>query len=59
MAAHQPQLLFVHLDDVDHAGHDNGWGSGPYRAAVAAIDVLVGKLVEAVQGYRAKGVEPP
>ena len=47
--AYQPQLLFVHLDDVDHAGHDNGWGSEAYRAAVAAIDHLVGKLVGAVK----------
>ena len=50
---HQPQLLFVHLDDVDHAGHDNGWGTEPYRAAVAAIDALVGKLVAAVNASAA------
>jgi len=46
---HRPQLLFVHLDDVDHAGHNQGWGSELYRAAVVAIDGLVGKLVDAIE----------
>jgi predicted AlkP superfamily pyrophosphatase or phosphodiesterase len=44
----KPGLLFVHFDDVDHAGHDHGFGSAEYRAAVEMIDGLLGRLVEAV-----------
>jgi predicted AlkP superfamily pyrophosphatase or phosphodiesterase len=44
----KPQLLFVQFDDVDHAGHDHGWGSPQYRAAVEVIDGLLGLLVDAV-----------
>jgi predicted AlkP superfamily pyrophosphatase or phosphodiesterase len=44
----QPNLLFVHLDDVDHAGHHDTWHSEKYFAAVAIIDTLVGKLIDAV-----------
>jgi predicted AlkP superfamily pyrophosphatase or phosphodiesterase len=47
--ANQPTLLFLHIDEVDHAGHDNGWGSPEYRAMVATVDTLVGKLVDAVR----------
>lgn len=45
---HRPRLLFLHLDDVDHAGHDHGWGSDQYRAAVESIDAMVGKLAAEV-----------
>lgn len=41
---HKPLLLFVHFDDVDHAGHDNGWGSAEYLRAIAEVDGLIGKL---------------
>ena len=43
-----PNLLFVHLDDVDHAGHHDTWHSEKYFAAVAIIDSLVGRLIDAV-----------
>lgn len=42
---HKPLLLFVHLDDVDHAGHDKSWEGPEYKAAVEEIDRLIGKLV--------------
>lgn len=41
----RPELLFVHLDDVDHAGHTEGWGSEAYWAAVRMVDGLVGEMV--------------
>jgi hypothetical protein len=43
----RPALLFVHLDHVDHAGHDHGWGSAEYRAAVELADKLIGRVAEA------------
>jgi predicted AlkP superfamily pyrophosphatase or phosphodiesterase len=45
----QPALLFLHIDEVDHAGHDKGWGSREYRDMVGTVDSLAGKLVDAVR----------
>jgi predicted AlkP superfamily pyrophosphatase or phosphodiesterase len=44
----QPDLLFLHFDDVDHAGHDHVWHSAIYYEAVAKIDALVGTVLDAV-----------
>lgn len=47
--AQKPDLLFLHLDDVDHAGHEHAWGSPKYFAEVARIDGLVGELLAATE----------
>lgn len=44
-----PDLLFVHLDHVDHAGHGSTWGSQTYMQSIAEADALLGELVEALQ----------
>ena len=44
----KPLLLFVHLDDVDHAGHGKTWEGPEYQAAVEVIDGLIGQLTAAV-----------
>jgi phosphopentomutase len=46
---HHPTLLFLHLDDVDHAGHDEGWLSEPYYQAVTLADTYVGKVLHAIE----------
>jgi predicted AlkP superfamily pyrophosphatase or phosphodiesterase len=46
----KPTLLFLHLDDVDHAGHTEGWGSKEYHKATAEVDALIGRVAEAVRG---------
>jgi len=46
--ANKPYLLWVHLDDVDHAGHGKGWESDEYKKEVSLIDGLVGQLAAAV-----------
>lgn len=43
-----PDLLIVHLDDVDHAGHGQGWGSPAYIKAVEEADSLAGRLIRAL-----------
>ncbi len=48
MTATRPELLFIHLDLVDHAGHFNGWGSDAYIEAVAGADGLVGEVLAAI-----------
>jgi len=44
-----PALLFIHLDNVDHAGHKHGHGTAKYHAAVTEADRLIGEVVKAVQ----------
>ncbi len=43
-----PELMFVHLDNVDHAGHEYGWGTREYYAAVEEADLYIGRLLEAL-----------
>jgi arylsulfatase A-like enzyme len=43
-----PELLFVHLDNVDHAGHEYGWGTREYYSAVEEADICIGKLLDAL-----------
>ncbi|MDB5106568.1 MAG: hypothetical protein JWP91_4257 [Fibrobacteres bacterium] len=46
-----PDVLFLHFDAPDHAGHKYGFSrfSPPYRHAVASVDRQVGKVMEALQ----------
>ncbi|MBC7927721.1 MAG: alkaline phosphatase [Bryobacteraceae bacterium] len=44
----KPDLLFVHLDHVDDAGHNHGWSTPEYKAAVEKADALVGQMLSAV-----------
>src|SRR6266550_610652 len=45
---HKPTFLFIHFDDVDHAGHKLGWKSVEYFQAVEEIDTLIGKVLAAL-----------
>lgn len=45
----KPDLLFVHLDHIDHAGHGHGWYGPEYVEAVELGDRLTGELIEAVR----------
>lgn len=51
----KPALLFVHLDDVDHAGHGQGWMGPEYMAEVERIDGLVGEMLEGVRKAKLAG----
>jgi predicted AlkP superfamily pyrophosphatase or phosphodiesterase len=44
--ANRPELMFVHLDNVDHAGHDSGWGSREYYNAVEEADGQIGAMLD-------------
>jgi predicted AlkP superfamily pyrophosphatase or phosphodiesterase len=48
MRESKPDLLFLHLDLVDHAGHDHGWDSPEYAAAVEQADALIGQVVDTI-----------
>jgi len=49
VTARKPDLMFVHLDHVDHAGHEYGHGSAEYIAAVEEADRLTGELLAALE----------
>ncbi len=40
-----PEVTFVYLISPDLAGHDHGWGSSEYRAALAASDRRLQQIV--------------
>ncbi len=43
-----PQLLFIHLDNVDHAGHEYGYTTPEYHSAIAEVDRCIGQVINAV-----------
>ena len=45
----RPELMFVHLDNVDHTGHDLGWGTREYYKAVADADGYIGQFLDMLQ----------
>jgi arylsulfatase A-like enzyme len=44
----KPTLLFIHLDHVDHAGHQHGHGTAEYDKAVAEADHLIDEVLAAL-----------
>ncbi len=47
------QIAYMHLDQVDHAGHSYGYGKPAYSNAVSRVDMLIGRLYDA---YEAAGM---
>jgi predicted AlkP superfamily pyrophosphatase or phosphodiesterase len=45
---HKPTFLFVHFDEVDHAGHTFEWKSPQYFQTVELVDGLIGNLLQAL-----------
>jgi predicted AlkP superfamily pyrophosphatase or phosphodiesterase len=45
---HKPDVMFVHIPDVDVVGHAKGWGSPEQVAAVAVADACVGRILDAL-----------
>ncbi|MEO6651770.1 MAG: TauD/TfdA family dioxygenase [Ilumatobacteraceae bacterium] len=46
----QPDMMFVYLCRPDLAGHEFGWGSAEYLAALSHTDATFGRLVDALDG---------
>ena len=49
IAANAPLFTFIHLDHVDHAGHDAGHGTSVYYQSVSKADSLIGKIMNAIR----------
>ncbi|MBX2840511.1 MAG: alkaline phosphatase [Flammeovirgaceae bacterium] len=52
---YHPLFTFVHLDHVDHAGHEFGHGTEEYYNSVAKADSLIGQFVRTVENSPMKG----
>ena len=50
-----PNLLFVHIADVDFAGHRVGWMSWYYGRAVSSADAAVRDIMNSADGAFGKG----
>ena len=44
----KPTFTFIHLDHVDHAGHESGHGTPAYYASVEVADKLIGEVGAAI-----------
>lgn len=44
----RPALMFLHLDGVDHAGHETNWLSRNYYDAVSQADAYAGQVLDMV-----------
>jgi arylsulfatase A-like enzyme len=47
LATAKPNVLFIHLAEPDRAGHQHGWMTTRYGAAVAAADTYVSRIMTA------------
>ncbi len=47
--SNMPDLLFIHLPDVDSAGHALGWMSAAQLLAVSHTDSLIGEIIAALK----------
>lgn len=45
----KPLFTFIHLDHVDHAGHEHGWETSAYLEAVQKADRMVGEFCAMLQ----------
>ena len=49
-----PALTFIHLDNVDHAGHAHGWYSKEYYRAAQAADGYIGQVLDMLDALSAR-----
>ncbi len=44
-------VMFIHFDDVDHAGHENGFNTliKPYMQSIETTDMHIGKILNSIQ----------
>ncbi len=49
LKAEKPMLTFIHLDHVDHAGHEKGHGTLDYYQSVEEADRLIGLVLTAIE----------
>ena len=50
---HSADFVFVHLDDIDHAGHAVGFGD-KYKNSIQVVDSQIGNMLKAVNNREKK-----
>ncbi len=52
ISVNDPDFIFLHFDDVDHAGHSYGFSPSvpEYISAIEAVDVLIDPIIQAIEG---------
>lgn len=45
----KPNLMFIHFDSIDDAGHAHGWGSPLYYQTTKKVDNYIGTLMTALE----------
>jgi len=48
IAAHKPNVIFIHFPDVDAIGHERGWGAPEQILQIEKTDALIAKVVAAL-----------
>lgn len=43
-----PDVIFLHFDQVDSAGHGSGWGSPQFNNALTVVDGHIGSIMAAI-----------
>ncbi|MDP6849662.1 MAG: alkaline phosphatase family protein [Planctomycetota bacterium] len=51
LRANQPNVMFLHFDEVDHAGHSAGYGTNipNYIQAIEHVDSEIGRVLDAME----------
>lgn len=49
LKSNEPNLLFLHFDDVDGVGHGIGWGADDYFKVIEKMDERIGKILETLE----------
>jgi len=55
IAANKPTFTFIHLDHVDHVGHDKGHGTPEYYKSVEEADAYIGQVVDTLEKAGIRG----
>lgn len=55
LIAKKPTFAFLHLDHVDHAGHESGHMTEEYLKSISKADSLVGQVLKAIEQSGMKG----
>jgi predicted AlkP superfamily pyrophosphatase or phosphodiesterase len=59
LTMNDPDFMFLHFDDVDHAGHASGYSTGvpEYIAAIESVDLHIGMVLQALEARPGYGEE--
>ncbi len=51
----QPNLMLVHLPNIDRAGHEFGWGKAEQRDTLRATDIAIESIIAVIESRELRG----